>query len=122
MVNPKLHAATLAFAHTLAQAPAVAAYRAATAALEADAAAQALLADLRTQQTSLARLQQSGRTPTPLQIEAFRRCQAAVRTNETIMAQLRATSDVKAFLPIVARHLSSAVGIDYSALVAPLSC
>jgi cell fate (sporulation/competence/biofilm development) regulator YlbF (YheA/YmcA/DUF963 family) len=122
MLDKELHEATLEFARSLGQAPAVSAYRAATAALEADGGAQALLKDLRTQQETLVRLQQSGLSPTQLQIDALRRCQAIVRTNATIMAQLRARNDVKAFLPLVARYITSALGADYAQLVAPQSC
>lgn len=122
MLDNELHQAALEFAHTLRHAPAVAAYRAATEALGADPGAQALLADVRAQQSTLVRLQQSGLSPTQLQIDAFRRSQESVRASETIMASLRATNEVKAFLPVVARHLSKSLGFDYAQLVAPQSC
>ena len=38
------------------------------------------------------------------------------------MAHLRATNDVKAFLPDVAREVSAALGADYASLIAPTSC
>jgi cell fate (sporulation/competence/biofilm development) regulator YlbF (YheA/YmcA/DUF963 family) len=122
MLDNELHQAALEFARTLRHAPAVAAYRAATEALDANPGAQALLADVREQQSTLARMQQTGLSPTQLQIDAFRRSQAAIRTSETIMASLRATNEVKAFLPVVARHLSKSLGFDYAQLVAPQSC
>jgi Protein of unknown function (DUF964). len=122
MLDNELHQAALEFARTLRHAPAVAAYRAATEVLDADPGAQALLADVREQQSTLARMQQTGLSPTQLQIDAFRRSQAAIRTSETIMASLRATNEVKAFLPVVARHLSKSLGFDYAQLVAPQSC
>ena len=52
----------------------------------------------------------------------MRLCQAAVRGNEAIMAHLRATNEVKAYLPAVAREVSAALGADYGSLVAPTSC
>ncbi len=38
------------------------------------------------------------------------------------MAHLRATNDVKAFLPTVATEVSRALGTDYARLIAPTSC
>jgi len=38
------------------------------------------------------------------------------------MAHLRATNDVKVYLPSVAREVSAALGADYGSLVAPASC
>jgi Protein of unknown function (DUF964). len=122
VLNNELHQATLEFARTLRHAPAVAAYRAATEALDADPGAQALLADAREQQSALARMQRTGLSPTQLQIDAFRRSQAAIRDSEAIMASLRTTNEVKAFLPVVARYLSRSLGFDYAQLVAPQSC
>lgn len=122
MLDNELHQAALEFARTLRHAPAVAAYRAATDALDADPGAQALLADVREQQSTLVRMQQTGLSPTQLQIDAFRRSQELVRASETIMASLRATNEVKAFLPVVAKHLSRSLGFDYAQLVAPQSC
>ena len=52
----------------------------------------------------------------------MRLCQAAVRGNEAIMAHLRATNDVKVYLPAVAREVSAALGTDYGSLIAPTSC
>jgi cell fate (sporulation/competence/biofilm development) regulator YlbF (YheA/YmcA/DUF963 family) len=122
MLDNELHQAALEFARTLRHAPALAAYRAAAEALDADLGAQALLADVREQQSTLARMQQSGISPTQLQMDALRRIQAALRECETIMASLRATNDVKAFLPVVAQSLSRSLGFDYAQLVAPQSC
>jgi cell fate (sporulation/competence/biofilm development) regulator YlbF (YheA/YmcA/DUF963 family) len=122
MLDNELRQATLEFARALRHAPAVAAYRAAAEALEADRGAQALLADVRRQQSDLVRLQQSGLSPTQLQIDAFRHSQAAVRGSETIMASLRTTNDVKAFLPVVTRYVTRSLGFDYAQLVAPQSC
>jgi cell fate (sporulation/competence/biofilm development) regulator YlbF (YheA/YmcA/DUF963 family) len=122
MLDNELHQAALEFARTLRHAPAVAAYRAATDALDADPGAQALLADVREQQSTLVGMQQTGLSPTQLEIDAFRRSQELVRASETIMASLRATNEVKAFLPVVARHVSKSLGFDYAQLVAPQSC
>ena len=122
MLDNELRQATLEFARTLRHAPAVASYRAAAEALEADPGAQALLADVREQQSTLARTQQTGLSPTQLQIDAFRRSQDLVRANDRIMASLRATNEVKAFLPVVARHISKSLGFDYAQLVATQSC
>ena len=122
MLDQTLHQATLDFARTLRHAPAVAAYRVATEALEADPGAQALLADMREQQSRIVQLQQNGQSPTQGQIDAFRRSQEAIRATETIMAHLRATSDVKAFLPVVARRITASLGFDYAQVVAPKSC
>lgn len=122
MLDNELHQATLEFARTLRHAPAVAAYRAATEALDGDPGAQALVADVRGQQSTLARMQQSRLSPTQLQIDAFRRSQAALRASETVMAQLRATNEVQTFLPVVAKYLSASLGFDYAQLVAPQTC
>ncbi|MDA8203308.1 MAG: YlbF family regulator [Chloroflexi bacterium] len=122
MLSTTLQEAAIAFGLALRQAPAVAALRSATAALEADPTAQQLLADLRGHQLALARVQQSGLLPAQEQIDALRLCQAAVRTNLTIMNQLRATNDVKAYLPGIAGRVSEALGTDYAALIAPTSC
>ena len=122
MLDSELHQATLEFARTLRHAPAVTSYRTATEALDADRGAQALLADMRAQQSTLGRLQQSGLSPTQTQIDAFRRSQELIRANETIMTSIRATNEVKAFLPVVARYLSKSLGFDYAQLVAPQSC
>ncbi len=122
MLNTTLHEAAVDFGRALQQAPLVAAYRATADALEADPIAQRLLSDLRDQQIALGRLQQAGLTPSQGQIDGLRLCQAAVRSNETIMAHLRATNDVKAFLPTVATQVSTVLGVDHAALVAPTTC
>ena len=122
MLDNELREATLEFAQALRHAPAVAAYRAATGALDADAAAQALLSDMREQQSTLMRLQESGQSSTLAHIEAFRRTQDAIRANETIMASLRTTNEVKAFLPVVTRYVTKSLGFDYAQLVATQSC
>ncbi len=122
MLSTELHEAAVEFGRALRQAPAVAIYRAAADALDADLAAQHLMADLREQQGSFARTQQAGLTPSQEQIGRLRLCQAAVRANQAIMAHLRATNEVKAFLPTVALEVSAALGADYGQLVTPTSC
>ena len=122
MLSTTLHEAAVDFGRALRQAPPVAAYRATADALEADPIAKRLLSDLRDQQIALGRLQQAGLTPSQGQIDGLRLCQAAVRSNETIMAHLRATNDVKAFLPTAAKQVSAVLGIDYATLVAPTTC
>ncbi len=122
MLTTEIHEAAVEFGRTLRQAPAVAAYRAAADVLDADLAAQQLMADLREQQGSLTRTQRAGLTPSQEQIGGLRLCQAAVRANQAIMAHLRATNDVKAFLPAVALEVSAALGTDHANLVTPTSC
>jgi len=122
MLSTEINEATVEFSRALRQAPAVAIYRIAAEALAADPAAQGLLADLGERQASLARTQRAGLTPSQEQIDQMRLCQAAVRRNETIMAHLRATNEVKAYLPIVTRTISAALGADYASLIAPTSC
>ena len=122
MLDNELHQAALEFARTLRHAPVVAAYRAATEALDADPGAQALLADVHEQQLTLVRMQRTGLSPTQLQIDAFRRSQELVRASETVMASLRTTNEAKAFLPVVAQYLSKSLGFDYAQLVATQSC
>ncbi len=122
MLSTEINEAAVEFGRALRAAPAVAIYRIAAEALDADPVAQGLLADLREQQASLARTQRAGLTPSQEQIDRMRLCQAAVRGNEAIMAHLRATNEVKAYLPIVARAISAALGADYASLVAPTSC
>lgn len=122
MLDNELRSATLEFARTLSHAPAVAAFRAATAALEADQTAQAILATMQAQQSNLVRLQEAGLSPTQAQIDAFRESQGAIRASETIMASLRTTNEVKTFLPVVARYITRSLGFDYAQLVATQSC
>ena len=122
MLTTEIHEATVEFARSLRQAPAVGAYRAAQAALDADPDAQALMAELRQLQQDFIEAQQRGETPAPDAMDALRLCQADVRANEVIMAHLRATSDVKGFLPGVASEVSRALGNDYARLIAPTSC
>jgi cell fate (sporulation/competence/biofilm development) regulator YlbF (YheA/YmcA/DUF963 family) len=122
MLSTDINEAAVEFGRALRQAPAVAIYRVAADALDADPVAQGLLADLREHQVSLARMARTGLTPSQEQIDRMRLCQAAVRGNEAIMAHLRATNDVKAYLPAVAREVSAVLGADYTSLVAPTSC
>jgi len=122
MLSTEIHEAAIEFGRSLRGAPALAAYRAAEAALDANPDAQALMADLRRFQQASIEAQQRGETPAPETTEALRRCQADVRANDVIMAHLRATSDVKAFLPLAATEVSQALGTDYAKLIAPTSC
>lgn len=122
MLTIELHEAAIEFGRALRQAPAVATYHAAVDALDADPAAQAMIADLREQQLSLSRMQQAGLTPSQEQVDRLRLCRATVRSNQVIMAHLQATSDVKAFLPVVASEVSAALDVDYASLIAPTSC
>jgi len=122
MLSTELHEAAVEFGRAIRQAPAVAAYRVAVDALDGDPVAQGLMADLREQQGSLTRTQQAGLTPSREQIDRLRLCQAAVRANTAIMAHLRATNDVKAFLPAAAMEVSAALGTDYGQLAASASC
>lgn len=122
MLSTDLYEAAVGFGRSLRQAPAVTAFRAAAEAFEADPVAQGLMADLRDQQGSLARLQQTGLAPSEEQIDRFRLCQTAVRSNAVIMAHLRASNEVKAYLPTIALEVSAALGTDYAGLVAPTSC
>lgn len=122
MLSTELNEAAIEFGRALSQAPIVVAYRAANDALDADPAAQAVVAELRDHLTTLSRTQRAGLTPSEVQLERLRLCQAAVRANETVMAHLRATNDLKAFLPSVALEVSAAVGADYASMIAPSSC
>ena len=122
MLSTEINEAAVEFGRALRGAPAVAIYRIAAEAHEADPVAQGLLSELREQQGGLARMQRAGLTPSHEQIERMRLCQAAVRGNEAIMAHLRASNDVKAYLPTVARTVSAALGADYASLIAPTSC
>ena len=122
MLSTEINEAAVEFGRALRGAPAVAIYRIAAEALEADPVAQGLLAELREHQGTLARTQRAGLTPGREQVDRTRQCQAAVRGNQAIMAHLRASNDVKAYMPIVARMISAALGADYASLVAPTSC
>ena len=122
MLSTAIHEAAVEFGRALRQAPAVAIYHVAADALAADPVAPGLLAELREQQGTLARTSRAGLTPSQEQIDRMRLCQAAVRGNEAIMAQLRATNDMKAYLPAIAREVSAVLGSDYGSLVAPNSC
>jgi cell fate (sporulation/competence/biofilm development) regulator YlbF (YheA/YmcA/DUF963 family) len=122
MLSTEINEAALEFGRALRAAPAVAIYRIAAEALEADPVAQGLLAELREHQGNLARRQRAGQTPSQEQIERMRQCQTAVRGNEAIMAHLRAANEVKTYLPIVGRSISAALGADYASLIAPTNC
>jgi cell fate (sporulation/competence/biofilm development) regulator YlbF (YheA/YmcA/DUF963 family) len=122
MLSTEINEAAVEFGRGIRGAPAVAIYRIAAGALEADPVAQGLLAELREHQVSLARVQRAGLTPSQEQIERMRVCQATVRGNEMIMAHLRAANEVKTYLPVVGRAISAALGADYVSLVAPTSC
>jgi cell fate (sporulation/competence/biofilm development) regulator YlbF (YheA/YmcA/DUF963 family) len=122
MLSTEINEAAVEVGRALRGAPAVAICRIAAEALEVDPVAQGLLAELREQQGSLARTQRAGLTPGREQIERMRQCQAAVRGNEAIMAHLRASNDVKAYLPVIVRTVSAALGADYASLIAPTSC
>ncbi|MEI8334547.1 MAG: YlbF family regulator [Chloroflexota bacterium] len=122
MLSTELNEAAVTFGRALRQAHAVAAYRVASDALDADPTAQGLLADLRERQTSFSRMQQAGLAPSQEQIDRLRLAQSAIRANETIMAHLRAASEVKAYLPTVAAHVSAALGADFAAQAAQASC
>lgn len=122
MLSTEIHEAATEFGRALRQAPAVSAYRSAQTALDADPQAQALVDELRHAQQSVIEAHRRGETPGPEAIEALRQVQADVRANEAIMAHLRATSEVKAFLPRAATEVSRALGTDYARLIAPTSC
>ena len=122
MLTTEIHQAAVEFGRSLRQAPAVSAYRAAQAALDADPDAQALMAELRHLQQDFIEAQERGEMPAPDAMDALRLCQADVRANEVIMVHLRATSDVKAYLPGVVSEVSRALGTDYAKLIAPTSC
>lgn len=122
MLSVTLREAAVDFGLALAQAPSVASHRAAAAALDGDPVAQGLLADLRTRQLELARLQQAGLTASQQQIDGLRLLQDAVRANATIMAYLRASNEAKVFLPTAAAQVSAALGVDYGNLAAPTTC
>ncbi len=122
MLSTEIHEAAVDFGRALNQAPAVAAYRAAADAFASDPVAQSLVADVREQQSIVARAQRTGLSPSREQIDRMRLCQTAVRANEVIMTHLRATNDVKAFLPAIAIEVSRALGTDYGNLVAPETC
>ena len=122
MLTTEIHEATVEFGRALRGSPAVSAYRAAQVALDANPDAQALMAELRHLQQAFIEAQQRGEAPAPDAMDALRRCQADVRADEVIMAHLRATSEVKAFLPGVASEVSRALGTDYARLIAPISC
>ena len=78
--------------------------------------------ELRYLQRTFIAAQQRGETPAPEAMESLRMRQTDVRANEVIMAHLRATNEVKAFLPVVATEMSRALGTDYAKLIAPTSC
>ena len=122
MLRTDLYEAAVELGRALRQAPAVSAYRTAAEAFGSDAVAQGLMADLRDQQAAMAHLQQSGQAPSQAQIDRLRLCQTAVRSNDTIMAHLRASNEVKAYLPTVALEVNAALGTDYGRLVAPQPC
>ena len=122
MLSTEIHEAAVDFGRALNQAPAVTAYRAAADAFASDPVAQSLMADLREQQSIVARAQRTGLAPSREQIDRMRLCQTAVRANEVIMGHLRATNEVKAFLPAVAGEVSRALGTDFGSLIAQASC
>ncbi|MGZ8514821.1 MAG: YlbF family regulator [Candidatus Limnocylindrales bacterium] len=122
MLRTELYEAAVYLGRALRRAPAVAVYRAATEAFEADPDAKELIAQLRERQSTVILLQRGGGAATQEQLDVLRQCQMSVRANQTIMAHLRATNDVKAFLPAVAGEVSVALGADYVSLIAPTAC
>lgn len=122
MLTTEIHEATVAFAHALREAPAVSTYRSCRAALDASPEALGLMAELQLHQQQFIKAQAFGQTPTPELVDDLRRCQAAVRGNDAIMAYLRATNEVKAYLPTVAAEITKALGTDYARLIAPTTC
>lgn len=90
MLSTELRDAALAFSHALREAPAVAEYLAASAALAEDPSAQQAMLDLQGPQASYLRTQQAGLAPTQEQVDQLRRSQAAVRANAVLMNHLRA--------------------------------
>jgi len=122
MLSTEIHEAAVEFGRALRHAPAVVAYRVAQEALDADPNARALVDELRYVQQSFIEVQQEGGTPAPEAMETLRMVQADVRASEVIMAHLRATSDMKAFLPLAATEVSRALGTDYPKLIVPTSC
>ena len=122
MLSTEIHEAAVEFGRALRQAPAVAAYNATRAALDANPAALALMADLRRLQQRYVEVQRLGQAPAPEVVDELRRCQGDVRANAVIMAHLRATSEAKAFLPRVATEISRTLGTDFARLIAPTSC
>jgi len=122
MLTTEIHEAAVEFGRALRQAPAVAAYRAASEALDADPVSQAALENLRGHLAAVTRIQQAGQTPAPEELDLLRDRQAAVRASATIMAYLRTTNDMKAYLPGIAREVSETLGADYGNLIAPTSC
>ncbi len=122
MLSTEIHDAATELGRAVRNAPSVAAYRAAQAALDADPEALALIERLRQVQAEVVGAQRRGQQPTRADLDALRACQADVRASETIMAHLRATNEVKAFLPGIAAEITRALGIDYARLIAPTSC
>lgn len=122
MLSTTLREAADQFGQVLSRAPILATLRAATDALEGDPVARDLLANLNERRGELVRLQQAGLTPSQLQINSFRVCQAAISSSETIMAHLRAANAAKAYLPTIAAEVSAALGADFGRLAAPETC
>lgn len=122
MLRTELYEAAVDLGRAVRQAPAVAIYRAAAEALEADHDAQALIVQLRERQSTVILIQRAGGLASQEQLDVLRQCQIAVRANQAIMAHLRATNDVKAFLPAVALEVSATLGADYANLIAPTTC
>jgi len=122
MLSTELYEAAVDLGRAVRRAPTVAIYRAAAEALDADHDAQGLIAQLRERQSTIILIQRGGGVATQGQLDGLRQCQMAVRSSPSIMAYLRATSDVKAYLPSVARQVSVALGADYASLIARTSC
>ena len=119
MLTTEINDAALAFGRALRVTPAVAAYRVAVDAFEADPTAQQAMAALQAAQASYVHTEQSGLAPSEQQVDQLRRSQAAVRASEVLMSQLRATNTVKKYLPVVAGEVSAALGADYASVSAP---
>ena len=119
MLSTDLHDAALAFSRALREAPAVAAYSAATDALAEDRGAQQAMVALQGAQASYLRTQQAGETPSQEQMDQLRASQDAIRASEVLMNHIRATNTVKKFLPVAAGEVSTALGADYASLIAP---
>jgi cell fate (sporulation/competence/biofilm development) regulator YlbF (YheA/YmcA/DUF963 family) len=122
MLSTEINEAAVEFGRALRAAPAVAIYRIAAEALEADPVAQGLLADLRDHQRSLARTQRAGLTPGREQIDRMRLCQAAVRATIGRYAFTSFIARRCAMIASFPRTASAALGADYASLIAPSGC
>ena len=114
-LTPELKQAAQALGDALKNTPPLRAYADATAKMEADAQATALLDELQRVQSDI-RMRQSNGGVTQDDITRLRQLQSDVQTHPTIAAFIEVEQKANAYLPYVNQSISDLLGIDFASL------